>query len=57
MNMTGPLPKNIISPKTTTNKSTSKTKHSQYFNNATEVVGQNSQKHYQIQTANQMIQN
>jgi len=45
MNMTGPLPKNIVSPKTTTNKSSSKTKHSQYFNNATEVVNQNA---YQI---------
>lgn len=41
MNLTGPLPKNILSPKSMANKSHGKSKHSQYFNNETEIAGQN----------------
>ena len=39
MNLTGPLPKGILSPKTATNKSGSRAKHSQYFGGSSEVIG------------------
>lgn len=45
MNLTGPLPKNILSPKSMANKSNGKSKHSQYFNNEAEVVQQNQQQY------------
>lgn len=41
MNLTGPLPKNILSPKATANKSLGKTKHSQYFGGSDIVAAQN----------------
>jgi len=37
--MTGPLPKNLLGPSTATNQSQGKSKHSQYFDNTSEVVG------------------
>lgn len=40
MNLTGPLPKNILSPKSMANKSHGKSKHSQYFNNEAELCAQ-----------------
>lgn len=40
MNLTGPLPKNILSPKSMANKSHGKSKHSQYFNNEAEIAAQ-----------------
>ena len=39
MNLTGPLPKNILSPGTVTNQSQGKSKHSQYFDTSSEIVG------------------
>ena len=40
LNMSGPIPKNIVSPKTIANKSQGKTKHSQYFNDSEVVINQ-----------------
>lgn len=37
MNLTGPLPKHMLSPGPYTNKSKLKTKHSQYFDNSSEI--------------------
>ena len=51
MNLTGPLPKHMLSPGPYTNKSKLKTKHSQYFDNSSEienaVAAQQSQIHQQ----------
>lgn len=56
MNLTGPLPKNILSPKHATNKSSSKTKHSQYFNNSSEVIPQQQKYSNQMQLDTQAMQ-
>jgi hypothetical protein len=49
MNMTGPLPKHLLGPATVTNQSQGKSKHSQYFDNANEVVGQRFREHADAQ--------
>lgn len=38
MNLTGPLPKHLLSPTNVTNQSQGKSKHSQYFDNSSEIV-------------------
>jgi hypothetical protein len=49
MNMTGPLPKHLLGPATVTNQSQGKSKHSQYFENTNEIVGQRYQQHSDAQ--------
>lgn len=49
MNMTGPLPKHLLGPATVTNQSQGKSKHSQYFDNANEIVGQRFREHADAQ--------